>query len=439
VARPNILYIHSHDTGRWVEPYGHAISTPALSRLASEGVLFRQAFTCSPTCSPSRAALLTGTYPHINGQFGLVNRGFVLPDPTMHIVNVLKGHGYTSALAGIQHIAKDPAKIGYDDILKCASRESSDVASAAAHYLGSAPRQPFFLSVGFFDTHRTFPKRQYADSPGTRLGPANYPDLPEVRRDMAEFAASARRLDSGIGTVLQALEESQLAATTLVICTTDHGPAFPMMKCNLTDLGTGVMLIMRGPYGFSGDRVVDAMVSQLDIVPTVYEVAGVERPEWLRGVSLMPLIRGDSAEINEELYAEVNYHCSYEPQRSVRTKRWKYIRRFVDRETPFLANCDPGPAKEALMRLGWGQRPLAREQLYDLAFDPTEAHDLSADPNQKERLNELRGKLDRWMAETDDPILRGKIAAPPGVITSPDDDIEPHDIWSRVERPEGYA
>ena len=104
MPRPNILYIHSHDTGRYISPYGHAVPTPNLQNLAEAGVLFRRAYCAAPTCSPSRAALLTGQSPHSAGMLGLANRGFQLGDFRQHIIHTLKGAGYTSALAGIQHV-----------------------------------------------------------------------------------------------------------------------------------------------------------------------------------------------------------------------------------------------------------------------------------------------------------------------------------------------
>src|SRR5215831_3636457 len=105
-SRPNILYIHSHDTGRYLQPYGHAVPAPNLQRLAEGGVLFRQAFSAAPTCSPSRAALLTGQYAH-NTILGLVNRGFTMFDPKRHLLHALRGAGYFSVLSGLQHIVKD--------------------------------------------------------------------------------------------------------------------------------------------------------------------------------------------------------------------------------------------------------------------------------------------------------------------------------------------
>ena len=129
MSKPNILYIHSHDTGRHIQPYGHAVPTPYLQNLAESGVLFRQNFCVNPTCSPSRASLLTGSYPHENGMFGLAHRGFSLNNYSQHIIHRLRGEGYVSALAGGQHIAMDQGHrkawevIGYDEIGRASRRE----------------------------------------------------------------------------------------------------------------------------------------------------------------------------------------------------------------------------------------------------------------------------------------------------------------------------
>ena len=114
--RPNVLYLHSHDTGRYVQPYGHPVPTPAYQRLAQEGVLFRQNFCLGPTCSPSRAALLTGQTPHSCGQLGLAHRGFELQHPERHLAWTLRQHGYSTTLIGVQHVTRDPARTGYEQI-----------------------------------------------------------------------------------------------------------------------------------------------------------------------------------------------------------------------------------------------------------------------------------------------------------------------------------
>jgi arylsulfatase A-like enzyme len=299
------------------------------------------------------------------------------------------------------------------------------VAPAAAHFLRSRPAQPFFLDVGFFETHREFPTPAGDDDVRGSLPPAPLPDTPETRQDMAAYKASARALDAGVGVILAALAASGLAANTLVIYTTDHGLAFPGMKCNLTDHGIGVSLILRGPGGFSAGQVCDAMASHIDLFPTLCELIGMERPAWLQGRSLLPLMRGEVSEINDEIFAEVTYHAAYEPQRAVRTRRYKYIRRFGDRSTPVLPNCDDSPSKEVWLRHGWRTRPVAAEQLYDLVFDPNETQNLAADPALGPTLEEMRARLQRWMERTADPLLYGPVAAPPGVQINDPDGLSP--------------
>lgn len=418
---PNLVYLHSHDTGRYVQPYGHAMPAPNMQRLAEEGVLFRQAFCANPTCSPSRACLLTGQYAHNNGMMGLAHRGFTLNDYSQHLVHTLRKTGYQSVLAGLQHVAKDSSIIGYDKVLTPEDRSSSKIAAAAAAYLASAPSQPFFLDVGFFDTHREFPAPDERDDPRYCLPPHPLPDTLQTREDMASYKASVRRLDEGIGTVLEALETAGLADNTLVICTTDHGLAFPNMKCNLTDHGIGVMLIMRGPSGFSGGKAIDAIVSHIDLFPTICDLVNINPPEWLQGKSLTPLIRGERETIREELFAEVNYHAAYEPQRCIRTQRWKYIRRYDSRDRRVLPNCDESSSKSLLLEHGWLEQHGEQEMLFDLILDPGEAHNLIAEPSNIEVLQEMRGRLDVWMRKTQDPILHGPIPAPEGaIVTDPD-------------------
>lgn len=439
MSRPNIIYLHSHDTGRYVEPYGYAIRTPNLQRLAEQGMLFRQAHNAAPTCSPSRAALLTGMCPHSAGQFGLVNRGFDLADPSRHLVRTLRAAGYHTALAGVQHVRRDPRTIGYHQILETGGRKAREVAPAAAEFLGAAPAQPFFLTVGFSETHREFPPPAPADDARYLRPPAPLPDTPQTRTDMAAYQASVTALDQGIGLVLGALQEAGLADDTLVICTTDHGLPFPRMKCNLTDHGTGVMLILRGPGGFGGGRVSDALVSQIDLFPTLCELLAIAPPAWLQGRSLLPLVRGETEEINDAVFAEVNYHGQYEPQRMIRTRRWKYIRRYLDRRVPSLANCDNSLSKELLLRRGWADLPMAEEQLYDLVFDPNEAANLAGDARHADTLAEMRERLTRWMEETDDPILNGPIPEPQGATVSRPDDVDPKALWAYTERPPDFA
>jgi N-sulfoglucosamine sulfohydrolase len=418
---PNILYLHSHDTGRYIQPYGHQIPTPNIQRLADQGMLFRQAYCAAPTCSGSRAALLTGQWCHSNGMIGLAHRGFRLNDYSEHLVHTLRDAGYWSGLIGEQHLSADPGTLGYDHVVDIDTNHVETVAPAAVDLIGRLPDQPFFLSVGFFETHREFFQPTSVRDTLYSLPPANLPDTPATRRDMASYKASARSLDQGVGAVLNALDEHDLADDTLVVLTTDHGLAFPGSKATLYDRGIGVLLIMRGPGGFHGGKVSDALISHIDLYPTLCEIAGVERPGFLQGRSLSPLMRREASEINDEVFAELTYHAAYEPQRAIRTRRFKYIRRFGERTLPVLANIDDGPSKDLLIEAGWGERSLPREELHDLLFDPQEAHDLTGDPAYSQVLEDLRERLDRWMRETADPLLDGDVPAPPGaVLNDPD-------------------
>lgn len=414
MPRPNILYIHSHDTGRYLQPYGHAIPTPNLQRLAERGVLFRRAYCAAPTCSPSRAALLTGQSPHSAGMLGLANRHFRLRDFKQHIIHTLKNAGYTSALAGIQHLSGKryhggAADVGYDLVL---TEDRPQTHVAAADFIRSQPAEPFWLSVGFFETHREFPT-EHDVNPDYVQPPALFPDTPDTRQDMANYIAMARILDEKIGHVLRALDETGLRENTLVIYTTDHGLAFPDMKCNLTDHGIGVALIMDGPAPFSGGRVIDGMVSHIDIFPTLCDSLEIDRPGWLQGQSMLPLLTGERVSIRDEVFAEVSYHAAYEPKRAVRSERYKYIRRYDGRSSPALSNIDDGHTKSEWLNAGYGESPIAPERLYDTWLDPVERVNLVDSDQYADVLDDLCARLDRWMRETDDPLLQGPAPAPP--------------------------
>ncbi len=417
-AAPNILYVHSHDTGRYVQPYGHQVPTPNIQRLADQGLLFRQAFAAAAVCSGSRAALLTGQASHSTGMLGLAHRGYRLADTSRHLAHTLHDHGYFTALLGEQHLAADPEDIGYEHVVAIESFHADLVAPAAVELIDDLPTdRPFFLSVGFFETHRAYFEPTSVRDALYSAPPPNLPDTPEIRRDVAAFKASARSLDHGVGAVLNALDERDLADNTLVILTTDHGIPFPGAKATLFDRGIGVMLIVRGPGGFHGGRVSDALVSQIDLFPTICELAGIERPQWLQGQSLMPLLRKEVDQVNDEIYAGITYHAAYEPQRAVRTERYKYVKRFDPQvDTVVLPNVDESPSKDLLLANQWTERKIPAEALYDLIFDPNEATNLAGDPAYEAVRERLAAKLHDWMVETDDPLLHGEVQPAPGTV-----------------------
>lgn len=438
---PNIVYIHSHDTGRYIQPYGHAISTPNLQHLAETGILFRKAFCAAPTCSPSRAALLTGQSPHSAGMLGLAHRGFDLKDINQHLIHMLKDAGYETVLAGVQHVARHDSDIGYEKILERqpSTPKVSSVVPAVDQYFHNRAREdsnnkPFFLDIGFFETHREYPQPSWAEDERYTLPPAPLPDTPQTRRDMAAFIASAARYDQGVGAVLDMLDERGFTENTLVISTTDHGLAFPGMKCNLTDHGIGVMLIMRGPGGFEGGRVIDSMISQIDLFPTICDLLDLPHPAWLQGKSFLPIIHGDVEEINDHIFAEVTYHAAYEPMRAIRTQRYKYIERFDTCNTPILPNCDDSPSKELWLDQGWLNCQPPKQMLFDLMFDPNESQNLVNEPAYESVAAKMRSDLYQWMRETNDPfLLQLPVPAPVGAVINEQHQRSPNDPLTRVK------
>jgi N-sulfoglucosamine sulfohydrolase len=406
----NIIYLHSHDTGRYISPYGYKVRTPNLQRFAEEGVVFRQCFCANPTCSPSRAALLTGEYAHSCGMYGLAHRGFKMPDYSKHITHTLRSAGYKSYLLGIQHIieSNEIENIGYDEILgKGLPNTAERLAPVACDFLEKEHAEPFFLSIGCFETHRAFPEHEAEDDPRWIKAPEFLPDTPETRLDMANFNTMAHQYDNGVGQILDSLDKTGLSENTLVIITTDHGIAFPRAKCNMQDSGIGVLLMMRGPLGFEGGKVIDSMVSHVDVFPTICDAAGIDKPSRLQGKSFLPLISGEAGDIRDEIFSEVNFHAAYEPLRCVRTKRYKYLRRWLKRDKAVMPNCDNGYSKSLWEDSGWLDKHLVQEELYDLMFDPNETNNLINNAELAEVADDLRERLEKWMRETNDPALNG--------------------------------
>lgn len=426
----NLLYIHTHDSGRLFSPYGYRVPTPQVEEFARDATVFEQCYSVCPTCSPSRAAMLTGTYPHQNGMLGLAQRGFSI-DYSQHLVHWLNEHGYHTVLSGIQHEAgwymnrDDASPIGYQENLTASDegyRQEDLVkwdrvnAEAAARWIQNAPTdQPFFLSYGMFATHRRFP--DWVDESVCEdqiLPPSPLVNTPETRHDMAQFQTSLKWADDCFGIVLNALKEKGIYEDTIILFTTDHGISAPFCKCTLFDSGIGVNLMIRAPGAKSSGQTVEGLVSHLDIFPTVCDLLGLPKPEWLEGTSLAPMLEDPKATVRNRIFSEVTFHTSYEPVRCVRTARYKYIRFF---DTEWLktncSNYDESISKSLYLSCGLQDRVKEEEALYDLVYDPGERNNIIHDPAMKQVAQELRASLHEQMVRTGDPLLQGAISIQP--------------------------
>jgi N-sulfoglucosamine sulfohydrolase len=435
----NLVLLHTHDSGRYLDPAESPRPLPAIARFASSGVSFRNAYSAAPTCSPSRSALLTGLPPQVNGMTGLAHRGFRLESYSHHLVSALSGSGVETVLCGVQHVAPVKADIGYERILDDPADyfTQEDVLPAqwdrnntgrVIEFLKEKHSRPFFLSFGLLSTHRPFPTGEPPVPPRSYPRPPSVvPDTPATRLDMERFTESLETVDKNIGRVIEAIESSGLWEETAILLTTDHGPAFPGMKGTLFDGGIGVALVLRIPGVAENGRVDDALVSQMDLYPTICELFGIEPGPNLEGRSLMPLLRGESTRVRDEIFAVTNYHANYEPARAIRTERFKLLRRYADTLRPRPANVDDSPSKREMAEAGYFDQLLPREQLFDLVLDPTERVDFKAKESHADVYKQLGERLDAWMAATEDPIRVGRMPRPKGSR------LNRQDAWSAEE------
>ena len=425
----NVIYINTHDSGRMLSPYGYDIPTENLKKLAEDSVVFTNAFCAGPTCSPSRAALLTGIFPHQNGMLGLAQRGFSLYNPEKHLANFLRSNGYNTCLCGIQHeygwyldLEKNGLhNLGYNEILTTDSKSfkkeelhlwDRNNAVEVVKWLDNYENdKPFLLSFGMHSTHRPYPVG-VADFIDERYVVPPYPitNNEENRHDHAQYMTTAHYADENIKMIVDALKRNNLYENSIIIFTTDHGLAVPFNKCNLTDTGIGVSLIMKVPEAASNGKIVDSLVSQIDVFPTLCELLNLDKPEYLEGKSFAEAFADNKAVLDEYIFAEVNFHTSYEPIRCVRTKRYKYIKYYDETWNKVnLSNMDESVPKDFLMNNGLKEKVKYREGLFDLYYDPTERNNLVEDSKYKEVLEKLRKVLHEKQVKTDDPILKGAL------------------------------
>ncbi len=426
----NILLLHCHDLGTYLHCNGvKTVQTPNLDRLAAQGVRFSNAYCTAPQCSPSRASIFTGRYPHNNGVMGLCHAEFAwdLHPGERHLAQILKDAGYATESVGVIHETHSgPKRCGYQ--IHADRARASDMASDAIARLGELAKdagRPFFLSAGCIEPHRLrmddekdymgflTPEFEADDSLGVDV-PGYLRDTPGTRAELAELQGAIRHMDSQMGRVLSALSESGLEDDTLVLFTTDHGYAMPRAKCSLYDPGLAVSLILRlpGRKGWCGGIVHEELISNIDLLPTILDLAGVPVPANVQGRSFAPLLDGRGYQPREEIFGEISHHDYYDPRRCIRTATHKLIMNFSS--APFFM--DPSqswrPRSDTVVPENHALAYHKCCELYDLRNDPWELNDLSESPAHAEMRDALMARLRDHLAATKDPILDGAITPP---------------------------
>lgn len=439
MKRKNVLLIISHDLGQHIGPYGvETVQTPNLDRMAVEGTLFERNYCTSPGCSPSRAAIMTGRYPHSNGVMGLTHNDFLwrFNEDEKHLAQAFSENGYDSCLVGNWHENNRIDNVGYTttvardgDSFSLSSNlddntwvtAGSDSAQRADYYLSQQKDadKPFFLYVGFFEPHRPFDfdNCKPDSSKGVWVPPYIPQDTPErkaaAEEEFAEVQGTIQKLDNAIGTIMESLERNGLKDDTLLVFTGDHGLAMPRAKCSLYNPGVETPLILWGGGMEAGVRRTE-LISNVDYYPTLMEYAGLPIPENVQGHSFFQCLEnkegGGSAsyEPNQAIFAEKTFHREYDPIRSVRTEKYKYIINFelnVEYEAP--SDIQKGAIYRTSLECFMKER--ARYELYDLEADPWEQNNLAGQEDLAAVEADLKAQLVGWMKETNDPLLNGPV------------------------------
>ena len=415
--KPNILIFVPHDLGQHLGCYGmDTVDTENIDRLASEGVRFENSFCTAPQCSPSRASIFTGRYPHSNGVMGLTHDGFAwdLHDTERHLSGILSEHGWHSTLAGGAHETRKPERMGFDQILPA----EDELGDACVDFLSGEKghSRPFFLEIQMGFTHRSrigFGSKPY-DEKGVEV-PDYLVDDPSCQEDLAYFQGAVNKQDRFVGRILNALEESGLEGETMVIFTADHGAPFPRAKCSVYDPGLEVPLIVKWPEGpWKPGNVYKPLVSNVDYLPTLLDLLNLHLPKNVQGKSHAPLLSGDRDDYSprEEIFGEMTYHDYYDPRRCIRTEEYKLIVNFSMAHS-FM---DPSQSWERKCRTvqpenpPYAYHPLL--ELYDLNDDPLEFENLVGKDSHQELLEDLIKRLDVWMEDTEDSLLEGVPLSP---------------------------
>lgn len=422
--RPNILYCLADD---WAYPhagvYGdNVVHTPNFDRIAHEGALFGRAYSAAPSCTPSRAAMLTGRAVHQLREGS--NLWSELPKDFDVYPDILERNGYAVGFTG-----KGWAPGNFRAGGRTRNPAGPNFPNFEA-FLKKLPKdKPFCFWFGSHHPHRPY-KLGQGLAAGLKIEdvkvPPYWPDSKETRSDILDYYEAAQQFDRQVGECLASLRKHGFASNTIVVISGDNGWPFPRSKANLYDSGTHQPLAIRWPGVVKPGTKIDAYVSLVDIAPTFLDFAGVKPFDYMTGQSWVPLLKGQVQPNRTEVFVERERHANVRkgdlsyPARAVRNNSYLYIRNLRPDRWPAgdpemwkavgpYGDCDNGPTKQEIIRdhqqpyfdLSFGKRP--EEELYDLKKDPWEMTNVVDRPEYAEARKQMRAKLDGWMKKTKDP------------------------------------
>lgn len=435
----NIVFIHMEDMGCEIPAYGdHTQETPALTRLAKEGMVFERVQVTAPSCAPSRGSLFTGLYPHQNGIWAFdKTHGFHYRDGVPTFVQMLKATGFATGISyktGVEPQTYVPFDRKYQYNKNALGKEPgkyqvSNCIDGFEHFLQNLPKgRKFYFQAQTNDTHEDWsPDFEPIRGEHSKLGfhpvdPKTVKPLPQwgnvemtdkVREYLATYYGAIQRVDYFVAKVLDLLERYGHAEDTLVIFSADHGPSgLHRGKTTSYEYGLHVPFIVKWPGVVKPGTRSEALVSFVDLMPTFLDVAGIEKPSYLPGKSIVPVLTGERPDGDRKLlYSAYNSHTTgmnnFWPARTVTDGRYKLIYNLLgdgkttrpgDNGASFMVTKMLEDSKEGREIIEQSATPPAFE-LYDLKRDPGELTNLVGNPEYKDIEAQLKASLAEWRTD----------------------------------------
>lgn len=415
--KPNIILFIADDVS-WNDLgcyENHDVKTPNIDKLATQGIRFDSFFLTASSCSPSRNSIITGRYPHNTGACELHT------EPPLSMVSfpeILKQNGYYTAQSGKFHLG-EYAMRGFD-VTSQGKKVGDGGEELWLETIQNRPKEkPFFMWFAALDAHRPWGPNPFSGThDSTKITPPNYlVNGQNTKTDLAKYYDEIARFDDYIGQIVDELKRQNELENTLILIMADNGRAFPHSKTRVNDRGMKTPFIAIWPKGIdTKPQACKALVSAIDIAPTILEIAGAKVPEVVQGVSFAKLLKNPEKPFRNFVFAEHNWHDYEAHERMVRTKDFL----FILNSRPQFTNLGPldavgSPSFAELLELK-KEGTLSEEQA-DIFLEPRSTEELYFNSNDKNQFNnlaftnkytekqfELKQVLLEWMQETGDNI-----------------------------------